>query len=254
MLTLSKFVGAFTQGLTLGRTMSDGTSVKVAQQYLNHDYLRGFPIPRMTLKHVDLDVNFTVGSFMGLDTLLGEPEVRKNIVNRFREMLAQLPSSDTFKSQFGSNKVPDEWDEQVETLLATIERVLGSKLGDRSGLTYVLGLAIENFFYELHRAKPNEGLLAGLRALFSGSDDTPHPAPSADAIRTWASQQVTSLLDAALPPDTSDLPDLNILVGGADLEAIGPGNLHTAKLSFAADDRKWVASERNGEKNFTLDR
>jgi hypothetical protein len=260
MITVSNFVGALMQALSSGRTMSDRISARIADHYLDHDYLRGFPVPRMTLKQVEVEVNFAVGSTTLLSTLLRQPEVGKNIINRFRYVLEALPGSDTFRSQFGQRAFRDEdWKQGTDELVASVEKILAEPPADKAMLQHLLVLASENFFYRLHQVRPQAGLLSGLRRVL-GADEPPpaeEPAVQTDAVRTWITQQVAAVLDAAIPgglegADAS--PDLQILVGGGELEGRDAGQLHTAKLSFVSEDRKWVASEKNGEKTYILDR
>lgn len=259
MITVSDFVGALLHGLTTSRTMSDQTSLKVAEAYLNNEYLRGFPVPRMTLKQVEIEVNFSVGPTTSLETLLKEPEICKNITHQFRELFTELPNSATFKSQFSQSVVLDrEWEQGVGELVASIQRILTENIPDKDTLTYTLSLAIENFFYQMHHSKPGRGLLAGIRNMFtkSGSDSSA-TRQSATSIRDWAAQQVAAILDSAIPGGIGrigDLPELNIFVGAAELEGQHPEKMHTAKFSFTSEDRKWVATVKNGEKSYMLDR
>ena len=263
MITMSNFIGAIMQALTASRMMSDHSSLKVADHYLQDDFLRGFPIPRMTLKTVDVEVNFAVGPTTQLENHLAEPEVSKNIANRFRDLLAELPNTHLFRSEFGQQeRRSDEWKEGTETLMSDIERILAHPPADKHSLQHMLVLSIENFFYRMHQNKPKAGLLHGLRRMFGNADaETESPAPDADrqtdAIRTWTSEQVRHILDASIPgglDKTEDSPDLRILIGGQDLDTKDIGKLHKAKLSFTSEDRRWVATDKDGEKSYMLDR
>jgi hypothetical protein len=261
MITVSNFIGALMQALSSGRAMSDQTSARIADRYLQHDYLRGFPVPRMTLKNVEVEVNFAVGSTTQLATTLKHPEVAKNITHRFRDMAQQLPASDLFKNQFGTRAFRDEdWKQGIDELTEAVQRILAEPPGDKSTLQHLLTLATENFLYRMHHSRPQLGLLAGLRGMFGAAAQATPATPTeaqADAIRNWATQQVGNVLGASVPGglDSADeSPDLQILVGGNELETKDAAKMHTAKLSFSAEDRKWVASERNGEKTFILDR
>lgn len=261
MITVSNFVGALMQALSAGRTMSDQTSVKIADHYLGHDYLRGFPVPRMTLKHVEVEVNFAIGATTRLASVLKEPEVGRNVVNRFRDLMQQLPGSDQFRSQFSQRAFRDEdWKQATDEMIAAVQRIMSAPPPDKATLQHMLVLVMENFFYRMHHSRPQAGLLAGLRGIFGAASAAPpavDDAGRADEIRSWTAQQVGGVLDAAIPGGFDSLnedPDLQILVGGGELEGKDAGQMHKAKLSFSSDDRKWVASEKNGAKTFILDR
>ncbi len=252
------------QALSKGRTLSDQVSVQIADRYLQHDYLRGFPVPRMSLKTVEVEVNFAVGATTQLASLMKQPEIGRNIVNRFRDLLHDLPNSDMFRSQFGQRAFRDEdWKSGTDELIDAVQKILAEPPSDKATLQHLLTLATENFFYRMHQARPQAGLLAGLRGMFGAAatpaagGDTRTDAARTDAIRSWTTQQVGSVLGAAIPGGLDGLdeePDLQILVGGGELEGRSAGQLHKAKLSFTSEDRKWVASEKDGARTFILDR
>lgn len=265
MFKISNFIGAIQHSLSLSRAMSDNTSVKIAQKYLDHPLLKGFPVPRMKLKDVDIELNFAVGPANALEQLLKEPEVAKNIVFKFRDLLAGLPQSDAFRQNFGTIAPSDKaWQQGSDELIATVTRILGDKPQDEDVLVHTLALAVENFFYAMHYAKPGQDLLPKLLPMLSNfmsrqaSPATPAtPAAPSSALHDWTVERVTDILSAAIPGglgNVGELPELNILVGATDLAAHGPDKLHKAKLSFTSDDRKWVATESNGEKKYILDR
>lgn len=258
MLTLGNFIGAFLTGLTKGRVQSDNTSFKASQAYLNHEFLRGFPVPRMTLKNVDLELNFSVGPTTQLEHLLKEPEVINNILNQFKENLQKIPQSKELQPLLGNgSRSSADWDTSVNDLTSSMHRILTSSQPSPDALIHILTLAIENFFYNLHNRNPSIGFLSSIRSLFSKQSPQETTTPGTNsAVRDWAFQQVTQAIEAALPngklADANSI-DLYVLLG-SDLEGKHIDHLHKAKLSFHAEDRKWVASEKNGEKKYILDR
>lgn len=258
MISLGHFVSGLMQALTVGRTMSDRTSLKVADEYLNHDLLRGFPIPRMTLKQVDLEIKFAVNSTTQLEAFLKEPEVSRNIINRFRDVLIGLPENDLFRAQFKSAGFREsEWQQNLQDILASIERILSGQITDRATLTRFLALAVENFLFKIHHSKPQAGLLNGLRRIFSTPETATGAAPEADSLSTWAAGQTTDILNMVIPAAVEEGVELHVLVGGAELESKKAELVQTAKISFGSADRKWIASgqsDTTGEKIYILDR
>lgn len=261
MITLGNFVGAMTEALVGARAMADNTSAQVAQKYLNHEYLKGFPVPRMALKAVDVELNFAVSSTSSLSNLLKQPEVAQNICHRFRNIVTELPQSDRFQTLFGQQNVNEEdWQRGTEALIASIRRVLDQQPKDTDSLVHYLVLAFENFFFHQHHIAPRSGLLAGLRRLFGGGGQERQDEAEedgTDSTRDWIKQQVNGVLDATLPGGlkaVEEAPDLHVLVASGELQGSEAEKLHTAKLTFSPEDRKWVATEKNGEKTYILDR
>lgn len=257
MLPVSKLVGAFTHGLTLSRAKSDATSVNIAQKYLKNEFLRGFPVPRMSLKNVDLELNFAVGPSSRIASLLQEPEICKNITYQFHDVVNTLSKSTDFQKVFGQPPPPSLCRRAISSLESNVTRILSKKSIDIDLLQHTLVLALENFLRELHRHKPESNALSGFRRLFSKEEPTQVKSPDADSIRNWATKKVNDVLNSALPGGLANLEEgdeLNIMLGGPELEGLNTEHLHKAKLSFNADDRKWVATETNGKKSYILDR
>src|SRR5262245_25885704 len=97
MITLKSFLGAFLEQVTIARAMGDSASVRVAEQYRNHEFLKGFPIPRMHIKDLQLELNFAVASKAGASSIFEDEEVKKNICLKIRQFVATLPDQERFK-------------------------------------------------------------------------------------------------------------------------------------------------------------
>lgn len=266
MVTLGKFISAFMNGLAKGRSKADHTSYQVSQAYLGHDFLRGFPVPRMTIKNVELEVSFAVGPATRFDHLLGEPEVVAHVLNRLREDFRELRNSNSFQQLLGHASVSDaQWSAELDTLFASMQRILGMPQADPATLVHTLSIAIENFFHRLQQRDSGGGLLSELKQFFSSTTTASETKDNGAGltVRNWATQHVKDALAAGLPPGElqfgedgklGDDDELVILVG-SDLEGKGSHLIHKAKLSFASEDRKWVSSgEKEGEKVYTLGR
>lgn len=265
MVTLGKFISAFMNGLAKGRSSADQTSCLVSQAYLGHDFLRAFPVPRMTIKDVELELGFAVGPATRFHHLLSEPEVTAHVLNHLREDFRQLRHASTVQQLLGQAKVADStWTGEIEALFSSMQRILTGPKADPSTLIHTLSIAIENFFLRLQQRDSGGGLLGEFRQFFAGEAA---PADTNDdarlAVRNWATQHVRDALVAGLPPGELSFNDegqlgnddeLVILVG-SELEGKAQHAIHKAKLTFHAQDRKWVASaQKDGEKVYTLSR
>lgn len=263
MVPLGKFLSAFMNGLTKGRSQADHTSHQLSQAYLGHDVLRSFPVPRMTVKDVELELSFAVGTSVSLDSLLREPEIVTCILNQISGDLDQLRDSPAAAQLLGGVMVAEaRWSSERDGLMTSMRRLLAAPPAEAATLLHTMTIALVNFFHRLRQPGGGDGLMREVRSFFS-SDKSASDAPDSDAsVRQWAAEHASSALTGALPAgvlQTSDgdqdgADELVILVG-ADLEGTPAHLIHKAKLSFIAEDRKWVSSEdQAGEKVYTLAR
>lgn len=259
MITVKEFVGSFMHSLALSRAMADKTSLQVAHKYLQDEYLRGFPVPKMSIHKVDLELKFGVGPKSSIQSMLKEPIIVNNIVHQLRNLLTGLPQTQEFKDQFSmEDSLENHWFKGIHELIESIEKILEGTISDKVTLVHTLCLAVENFFYQLHAKRPEHGVLSGLKNIFHKESSSPQNNSASDTkIRDWVSTKITAIIDSAIPTGiggVGDCPDLNILVGAQDLDGANTDALHTAKITVTCEDRKWVAVDQDGEKKYILDR
>ena len=60
MTTIRAFIGDLIQQLNRARLMADVTSAEIAHIYARHEYLKGFPIPKMKVQNIELEFNFAI--------------------------------------------------------------------------------------------------------------------------------------------------------------------------------------------------
>ena len=82
------------------RAISDQASLHIAGQYLHNEFLRGFSVPRMLIRDLEVDLNFAVASKVRGGFFLEDAEVQKHISYRIRDFLGGLPSHRDFKPYF----------------------------------------------------------------------------------------------------------------------------------------------------------
>ena len=56
MINLGDYLGQLLSELTIARAQADLEAVRVAELYANHELLKHFPIPRIRIKDIDLDI------------------------------------------------------------------------------------------------------------------------------------------------------------------------------------------------------
>jgi hypothetical protein len=78
----------------------------------------------------------------------------------------------------------------------------------------------------------------------------------ARSMHTIIEQQIRTIvtsMDRNKSEGRSDVaPNLNVLVGAAELEKLNPAILDKIKITITPSDRRWVASEQDGKKVYIL--
>lgn len=253
MITIKNFVGAMLEEVTRARVLSDAASARIADQYLNHEILKGFPVPRMHIRDIQLELNFAVSPVQNGGSKLESEEVQKNIVHRMHDLVYGFSEHPDFTGFFEKDdKLKLAWKEGLNQLPARFARVLVQPAAGVTDVTKNLSIIVENYFYEL--APGN------VRSNLSKLLDHPmrmHKLKEGDSMRASISNQVSALIAVATnvhPTSSSDPLDITVLVGAAELEKINPDQLHKLKITLDSSDRKWVTIEKDGEKTYILDK
>jgi hypothetical protein len=250
MITLDEFVGALLAGVTRGRALSDSASAQVAQQYAEHDLLKGFPIPRMTIQHLDAELTFAVASKLGAAAALVDAELQKNATYRLSQMLSALPEEPVLQEYLGNNAESGAaWRKGLDGFALRLGTVLAQPATNLDEVLSALTVTIVNYVYEstdtVARAK-----------LFGGRASNGELARgSADALSAFIEARVRAVLAPIMPTQRPDSDSrLAILVSASELEGLNPAVLHKAKVTIAPSDRRWIEIEQNGVKVKVLDR
>src|SRR5438045_374816 len=100
MITIRQFLGALLEEVTKARAISDAASVQIAKKYLEHPFLKGFPVPRMHVRDIELELSFAVAGDVSAVSIFEDEEVRQNIRHQIRQFLENLPSNPDLSSFF----------------------------------------------------------------------------------------------------------------------------------------------------------
>jgi|GEM_PF-3436157 len=279
MISLSQFVGALLEGTVNGRAKSDVASVRLAEAYLKHELLKVFPVPRMQIQDVEIDLQFAIDPNLPPNTLFAEEEVRKNICYKIQHFLLGLPQDKEMKEFFSQDEeLAKTWNSKLTQLMQRIEQLLNRQNLDKATLLHLLNLAIENFFHEVAFARPKPNLLSFISSIFHHSSTQKPTSSLKDRIIAYVQQVIDAAISdrpisiaaaknaaakdaAAEPADTdadtdidADLPDLQVLIKASDLEGLTPSQIQKLKLVLHASDRKWIKLDKQGEEEYILDR
>lgn len=256
MITVRQFFGALLAEITRARVISDSTSADVAQKYLNHDLLKAFPIPRMNVREVEVQLNFAVSEDVQNVSPFAAEEIRRNLVHNLSAFVASLPDVPVLKSQFDSNPQPStRWSEEAGKLTPKFEEALSRPNTSREAATHSVLVIIENFSYEMAGSAPHQSILGRMIRSVEGQSTAAQAGPAADYMQDQVRDIFSRVLDVGTQSQAiEELLDLNVIVTAAELEKLNPNVLQKVKIVVDSSDRKWIVSEENGEKTHILAR
>lgn len=250
MVTIDVFVGALLGEITKGRAISDQASVRLAEYYLNSELLKGFPVPRMQISTLEVDLQFAVAAKARESLLLEDEEVQKSIRYQMRDFLGSLPNHPAFHTYFRNDaSLSVKWKGGLDDLSRRIGQVLTKPPTDCAAVIHKLSVSAQNYFCEL---APDDLRLSVssllMRPLKRGKDKM--------SLRTIIEEQVRAIVAPLGGGNKETAPeapvDLNILVGAAELEKLNPSLLNKMKITVSPSDRRWVVSEKDEKKVYIL--
>jgi len=268
-MTLRTFIGSILQQVTKARAASDACSSQLAQQYLKHEYLRGFPVPRMNIKDMEMQLSFAVANRLP-EQILSQPEASQNIIQKIHLFLLSLYDDSNFKSYF--SKEPDllaEWKTETDALSNKLKDVLTGQTNTET-LIKVLAICVENSLNTIALKQPQQPFIQVIVYILQLRGSIEGPPPPLNDLLTHQVRVIIETItqpvseQASLPASKGgsesndllddDLLDMEILVGAAQLEALGSKHMQNLKINLTHSDRKWVAIDEGGTKKYILDR
>lgn len=253
MITLGSFLGALLAETARGRAISDRASVQIADQYLRNEFLKGFPVPRMQVRDLEVELRFAVSSKLAAVSFLEDQEAQRHISYRLREFLSTLPGHRDFKDYFGKDTaLATKWKRGLDDMARRLQEVLARPAADSSVVIQSLSLCIRNYFHESapeHLRGEVSSLLARRRRKEPAEDD------SLERLIERQIREIVMSMDRSADQNepAADSPlNFNVLVGAAELEKVSPALLSSIKISVSPADRRWIVSEHDGKKVYTL--
>lgn len=256
MITVRQFFGALLAEITKARVISDAASANVAQKYLNHDLLKSFPIPRMNVREVEVQLNFAVAAGVESVSPFAADEIRQNLVHNLGAFVAALPDAPPFKDKFDADApLRDRWNAGVPALRTKFNDVLSRPQITRQDANHTVLLLIENYSYDIAGGGAHQSIIGRVLHFVERKADAPEIGPAAEYIQQQVSDIFSRVLDAgSMAQGIEELLDLNVVVTAAELEKLNPNVLQKVKIVVDSSDRKWIVSEENGQKTHILAR
>ena len=253
MITIRQFLGAMLEEITRARVISDAASVRVAQTYLNHDFLKSYPVPRMNIKDVEMELHFAVAGRVQGISIFHDEEATQNIRHQLRQFLETLPQAPELIPHFAQNpQLTAKWNKALSDLDTKFQKIMARSTADRVSTARAISLAIENQLFDLISH-------GGFRALLARAFGRENPSAQNQSMSDKIEQQVKNIIasvdTAGQEAETlTDLMDLNVLIEASELEKINSSHMQKLKVVFNTSDRKWIADKSGEEKRYMLAR
>jgi len=256
-VTLDEFVGSLLSGITRGRAQSDNTSAQVAEQYAQHELLKGFPIPRMTIGNMEIEATFAIAPKGGSAAPLADAEIQKAALYRLRELVAELPHEPELAPVFQAHpSARSSWHAGLEGVVTRLGQVLSGPAPDLENVVNSLGVTLLNYVYEC-APEEQRRLLFASRPNVTKDESSGKPAePSSKLIERLLRTRVKALLGSTIPEQAgaATAQGLSVIVTSNELAQLNPASFQKVKFTLTSSDRRWVSLEKDGTKVNVLDR
>lgn len=259
MITIRQLLGGLLAEITQARVIADASSVEIAKRYLGHDLLRGFPVPRMHVRDVEVELSFAVADQVRSVSVFEDEERRRNALFRLRAFLEHLPEEPDLSPIFAQSPgLAESWSDGLNDLLARIDSGLSQPGVAERDVTANVCRMVENKLHELAQASGGGGLGRWLREIFVAPSAKPKPEDAQTGrADDFITRSVVSILrdvagDKGAVGEADCLCDFQVLIGAIELEKVNPAKVQKLKLTFSANDRGWVAQEDGGTKKYIL--
>jgi hypothetical protein len=236
MANLGEIVGALIAQVGRGRTQADAETVEIAETYKDNPLFSSFPVPRMALDEVIIDLKMAVstGPTAGMSLT---PESQKEILKRVDTLVNDLPSRYRYVQNMPDN--PTIWNPARVKITEEITDLVpvGVAVEPKSIVVGATAAIQKNIVQAI--AHPAFKIITRKTMGSFVEEDAPRMEKY---VKSEIDKIVTEVVKTQPPPEER----LDILVSATDLEGIPPEKISTVRLTLRESDLSWT--EIKGEK------
>ncbi|WP_300978414.1 hypothetical protein [Flavobacterium sp.] len=226
MIKLNDYLGSIVASFTNAKIMSDLQTVKLAEEYAKHDYLKHFSIPRMRIDDVEMTIP------IALDEI---ENISKPPVIGFDSLKINTLVYSFLLEKFGVLKITKEPSRLLQTETAKQVGVLEKQIKLANSYDPVSGFSKEIVVYFLRiiekYALVNKEVLAKMNIELLSKD-----------LIAVVTKEIT------INKEVEALANLNIVVEANKLRELKSENLIFIKLKISENGMEWSRAENaNGE-------
>ncbi|TWI00636.1 hypothetical protein IQ05_01293 [Flavobacterium tiangeerense] len=221
MIKLNDYLGSIVASFTNAKIMSDLQTVKLAEEYAKHDYLKHFSIPRMRIDDVEMTIPIALDEIENISKppVIGFDSIKINtLVYSF------------LLEKFGVLKITKEPTKLLQTETARQVSILEKQIKITNSHDSILGFSKEIVVYYLKiiekYALVNKEVLAKMN------------------IDLIVRDLITVLMrEITISKEVEALANLNIVVEANKLRELKSENLIFIKLKISENGMEWSRSE-----------
>ncbi len=239
MTALGEVVGALISQLDKGRSQADASTLEIAKAYKEHPLLAEFPVPRLLLEEVVIDLKMSIAA-APLPRGALSAQSRSEVLSRMGEVLRRLPKTEPalealFREQAG---LPKRWLSDEGPILQRLAALLPpeTQVEPRSvalGAAAVIGRQLAVL------ALTPAARVKAPKARSFVSDDLPQiEGRLADEILRCVAEPMRLQAPAA--------DRIEVLVTAAELQSIPPEKITTVRFKLQESDRSWTQVTTEG--------
>lgn len=221
MPKLNDYLGSIISSISNARVMADVQTIKVAEDYANHDLLKHFAVPRMRIADVELTIPVAIES---AEESLAEPvDIIKN--QTFNKVMY-----DEVTNNLGRSSLPRSVSQQVRSLLADNAHQLEARLNQERKLA-----PIDDYSASLAKAITR---IAVENKLVKSEQE---------ANESRLSERLKASAEKLVIQNTkrTSLGDMNVIAESHLLREQRPENIVHIKMRITEEGMEWQQSEQS---------
>ncbi|GAB6274940.1 MAG: hypothetical protein STSR0004_18050 [Peptococcaceae bacterium] len=241
MASLGEVLGALISQVGKGRGQADLAVLEVAEVYRNHPLLAEFPVPRMTLDEVVVELKMSIAATPVSGRFLA-PKARSEVLAQLGKRAEDLINTEPFLKDLGREcpELKVVWKDVQKEVLQRLTEIIPAEIEIEpkaiacSVASLIRGQLVEAMLAQEARV-PAEKALSILKKEVSRLETKLVPQ---------IQENISKVLQAQ-PPLTDRL---EVLIAASELENIPPEKITVMKLTLREADRAWTQIDTEADK------
>jgi len=237
MAQLNDVLAALLTQIGRGRSQADMATLEMAEAYRDHPLLSGFPVPRVTLDEVVIDLKMAIAA-APTHVQQASPAAKAEILERLRPVVQNVVATDP-GLQALANRHPGLTKAWVKAWGHAVQRL--DAVVPAAGSVDAHAVAM--------------GATAVVRDAVSNTLLMPDTKVGVEAARTFHAREaprfeerlrdhVRGIIEGVLARQAPAAPGrLEVLITAKDLEGLPPERISTVRLTLRESDRTWMHTE-----------
>lgn len=233
MASLSTVVNALISQIGQGRSQADMALLEVAKMYKADPLLAEFPIPRLSLDEVVIDLKVSIAASPAPKGTI-TPKTKKEIVSQIKAFVEKIPDQELLRELFQQHDgLQNRWVSQRQELDNQITQLIpDDTIIEPKILAASLSTAISKHLGNV-AIDASKITLAQLRNIHN----------QYRMIEGDVTNQMEQIITKAIQSQPTTTDQIEVLVTAAELENIPPEKITTMRLTLQESDRAWTQIE-----------